>query len=59
MQMFMNLVKVFILTKEWPAQGENVTGDDDSSASAPVFTSIFDQVQLLKSKTCIAPQIKE
>jgi len=37
-----------IQTKEWPAQGVKVIVD-----STPALASIFDQVQLLKSKTCI------
>lgn len=43
------------LTKEWPAQGGNGTVDGDSSDSVPAFTSTFDQVQLLKSRTYIVP----
>lgn len=37
-----------IQTKEWPAHGSKVVED-----SSPALTSSFDQVQLLKSKTCI------
>lgn len=52
-------LKKQILTKEWPAQGEIVPGDGDSSDSAPAFASVFDQVQLLKSRICIVPQTRE
>lgn len=48
-----------ILTKEWPAQEGNGTVDGDSSDSVPALTSTLDQVQLLKSRTCIVPQIEE
>jgi hypothetical protein len=37
-----------IQTKEWPAQESKVAED-----SPPALTSSFDQVQFLKSKTCI------
>lgn len=43
-----------IQTKEWPAQGIEVVGD-----SSPALASIFDQVQLLKSKTCICFHIDQ
>lgn len=42
------IVLCSVQTKEWPAQGSKVV-----EGSSPVLASIFDQVHLLKSKTCI------
>lgn len=47
-----------LLTNEWPAHGAMFTGDGDSSELVPTLASTFDQVQLLKSRTCINPQIR-
>ena len=53
-RIFQMTKKLFsIRTNEWPAQGVTVTGDEKSVDSASTLASIFDQVQLLKSKTCI------